>query len=73
MLKNRDISNNNSQFCKHALTDASCYCKMTSVLALDSVRSFSRWKDVTNTYNRMRHSLTIGGFPQCNGGRFDEA
>ena len=30
-------------------------------MALDSVTSFLRLKDVTNTCTRMRHSLTIGG------------
>ena len=26
-----------------------CYCKITSVMALDGVTSFLRWKDVTYT------------------------
>ena len=38
-----------------------CYCKMMSVMALDSVTSFLHWKDITNTCKCMRHSPTIGG------------
>ena len=38
-----------------------CYCKMTTVMALDSVTSFLRWKDVTYTCKYMRHNPTIGG------------
>ena len=41
--------------------DIICYCKMTSVIVLDGVISFSRLKDITNTCKRMRHSPTIGG------------
>ena len=46
---------------KRALTDVNCYWKMTLVVALDGVASFSRLKDVTNTYKRMQHSPLIGG------------
>ena len=45
---------------KSALGDVICYCKMTSVMALDGVTSFIRLKDVTSTCNRIRHSSTIG-------------
>ena len=38
---------------KHALADAICYFKMTSVVALDDVTSFSNLKDITNTCKRM--------------------
>ena len=34
---------------------------MMSVIALDSVMSFLRLKDVTNTCKLMQHSPTIGG------------
>ena len=37
------------------------YCKMTSVMVLDSVMSFLRWKDITNTRKCMLHSPTICG------------
>ena len=53
---------------KPVLTDIKCYCKMTSVMALDGVTLFLRLKDVTNTCECMRHSLTIG-----NGGKLEEA
>ena len=43
------------------LADVICYWKMTSFMALDSVTSFVRLKDVTNTRKQMRHSLSIGG------------
>ena len=46
---------------KCALADVSCYCKMTSVMALDGVRLFLRLKDVKNTCKLMPHSPTIGG------------
>ena len=36
-----------------ALAEVICYCKMTSVMALYDVTSFSRSKDVTNTCKRM--------------------
>ena len=36
------------------------YCKMKSVMALESVTSFLSLKDVTNTCKCMRHSPTIG-------------
>ena len=62
--KKRDISNNNSVLKapgKSTLADFFCYCKVMSVMALDSVTSFSCLKEVTNTSKRMRHSPTIGG------------
>ena len=34
---------------------------MTSFIALDSVTSFLRLKDVTNTCKHMRRGLSIGG------------
>ena len=34
---------------------------MTSFMALDGVTSFLRLKDITNTFKRMRRSLSIGG------------
>ena len=59
----RDISNNNS-FESARRTSASWrhfYCKMTSVMALDGVTSFLRWKDVTHTCKYMWHNPNIGG------------
>ena len=53
------MSNNNSQG-KRALADVIRYCKMTSVMMLDGVTSFLRWKDVTNTCLSMRYNPTIG-------------
>ena len=46
---------------KCELVDVNCYCKMTSIVALDGVTSFVRLKDVTYSCKRMRHSTTIGG------------
>ena len=46
---------------KRALADVNCYCKMMSVMVLDSVTSFLRLIDVTYSCKRMRHSTTIGG------------
>ena len=43
------------------LADVICYWKMTSFMTLDGVTSFLRLKNVTNTYKRMRCSLSIGG------------
>ena len=40
-------------------------------MALDSVTSFLRLKDVTNTCKRMRHQLLVG-IIQCNGGKLEE-
>ena len=42
------------------LADVICYWKMTSFVTLDSVTSFLRLKDVTNTCKCMRRSLSIG-------------
>ena len=42
------------------LADVICYWKMTSFVTLDSVTSFLRSKDVTNTCKCMRRSLSIG-------------
>ena len=46
---------------KCAIADVICYWIMTSFMALDGVTSFLRLKDVTNTCERMRRSLSIGG------------
>ena len=54
---------------KRSPSDVTCYCKMTSVVALDAVTSYLRLNDVTYSCKRMRHSPTIGG----NGGKFEEA
>ena len=43
------------------IADVICHWKMTSFMALDSVTSFLRLKDVTNTCERMRRGLSIGG------------
>ena len=43
------------------LADVICYWKVTSFMTLDGVTSFLRVKDVTNTYKRVRRSLSIGG------------
>ena len=65
MLKKRDISNNIVKALKAhgkpTLADINCYCKMTSVMALDGVTSFLRFKYATYSCKRMRHSPTIGG------------
>ena len=42
-------------------------------MALDGVTSYLRLKDVTITCKRMRHSHTIGGIVQYNGGKVEEA
>ena len=62
----RDISNNTFKTAlkareRRSLVDVICYCKMTSVMALDGVTSFLRWKDVTYTCKYMRHNPTIDG------------
>ena len=46
-----------------------CYCKMTSVIALDGVTSFLRLKDVTNTCTVQ----ILAVYPQCSGGKLEEA
>ena len=65
MLKKRVISNDIVTVLKacgkRVLADISCYCKMTSVLALDCVVSFLRLKHTTYSCKHMRHSPTIGG------------
>ena len=65
MLKKRVISNDIVTVLKvHgkcALTDVNCYCKMMSVVALDSATSFLHLKDATYLCKRMRHSPTFGG------------
>ena len=43
------------------MCDSWRHWKMTSFVALDSVTSFLRLKDVTTTCRRMRRSLSIGG------------
>ena len=53
--------------------DIICYCKMTSVMALDGVTSFSCLKDVTITCKHMLRSPTIAGIPHCDGGKLEEA
>ena len=66
MVKKRDIPNNSSQFWKrekNALADIICYCKKTSVMVLNRVRSLLGRKDVTNTCKCMRHNPTICGIP----------
>ena len=48
MLKKHDISNNIvtvlKACVKRALADVNCYCKITSICALDCVKSFLRFK-----------------------------
>ena len=46
---------------KRVLADVNCYCKMTSLMALDGVMSFLRLKGGTNTCKCMQHSPTFGG------------
>ena len=58
---------------KSVLADIICYCKMTSVMALDGVTLLLRLIVVTNTSKRMQHSQTIGEILQCNGEKLDEA
>ena len=45
---------------------------MTPVMALGSVTSFLRLKDVTSTCKRLRHSQTFCGIFQCNDGKLEE-
>ena len=40
---------------KRVLADIICFCHV-----LDGVKSFSQWKEVTNTCEHMQHSPTIG-------------
>ena len=54
---------------RRALADVICYCKMTSVMALDGVTSFLRWKDVTYTCKYMRHNPTFGGISAVQWGK----
>ena len=65
MLNERIISNDIVKVLKvcgkRGLADINCYCKMTSVMALDDITSILCLKDDTNTYKRMQHSPTIGG------------
>ena len=49
------------------IADVICYWKMTSCMALDGITSFFRLKDVTNTFKRMQHSLSIGGKSSVHG------
>ena len=60
MLKIRDITALNAGG-RRALADVICYYKMTSVMVLDGVTSFLRWKDVTSTCKYIRHNPNIGG------------
>ena len=46
---------------------------MMSFVALDSVMSFLRLKDVTITCKHMRRTLSFGGVLQCNGRKLEEA
>ena len=55
------------------LAEVICYCKMTSVMALDTVMSFARLKDVTIYVNVCDTVQLLAGFPQCNGGMLEEA
>ena len=55
------------------LADINCHCKMTPVMALNSVTSFLCLKEVNNTCKRMPNSPTIAGFLQCNGRKLEEA
>ena len=63
MLKKRVISNDIVTVLKargkRALADVNCYCKMTSVAALDGVTSFLRSKYISYSCKRMRHSQII--------------
>ena len=54
---------------KGTLADVNCYCKMTSVVALDGVKSFLCLKYATYSCKHMPHR----GFLQCNGGKLEEA
>ena len=57
---------------KRTRADVNCYCKMTSVVALDGVASFLRLKDATYSCKRMQHSPTFGVISSVqwrNGGR----
>ena len=57
MVKKCDLSNHSFESAgKSGLADVICYCKITSVMALDVVTMFLRLKDVTNTSKGMQHS-----------------
>ena len=62
MLKKCDISNDIvtvlKAHAKRALADFNCYCKMTSVVALDGVTLFLRLKYTIHSCKGMRHSPT---------------
>ena len=73
MLKKRVISNNNVTVLKGqgkgTLAEVNCYCKITSVMALDDVTSLLCMKVVTNTCKLMRHSPAIGRISSVKIGR----
>ena len=52
---------------KHALADLNCYCKMTSVVALDGVTSFFMLKMLQIHVNICDTDQLLAGFLQCNG------
>ena len=64
MLKNRVISNNIVTVLKGrgkcSLADVICYSKMMSMVAIDGVTSFLRWKHATYSCKGTQHSPTIG-------------
>ena len=60
MLKKHDISNDIVTVLKAhgkpVLAEVNCYCKMTSVMALDGVTSFLRLKYATYSCKHIRNS-----------------
>ena len=76
MLIKYDISKKTFSFervRKRALADDIYNWNMTSVMALHSVTSFLRLKDITNTCKCMQHSPTFGGNSSTKGGKLEEA
>ena len=56
-----------------ALADVICYCKTTSVAALDGVTSFYACKTLQIQLNVCVTVQLLAGILQCNGGKFEEA
>ena len=58
---------------KRTLADVICYCKMTSVMALDDVTSFYAGKPLQMHVHVCDTVQLLVGFPQCNGRKLEEA
>ena len=58
---------------KRTLADVNCYCKMTSVMALDVQHRFKALKKLQIHVNVCDAVQLLTGFLQCNGGKLEEA